>query len=134
MVQYPKIEAPKSVKCNSKRNVVKQAFRFEREDIDQQAKHGSLEYDFYGEANGMRADIMSHNEKSGNLYVVANGNRNQLVASPNLLISAKDAVSASQISSYMMIDVNHEQEEENANVSQERMMAYARNEQIVNNQ
>lgn len=100
MVQYPKIEAPKSVKCTSKRNVIKQAFRFEREDIDPAAKHGSIEYDFNVEANGMRADIVSHNEKSGNLYVVANGNRNQLVASPNLLISAKDAVSASQISSY----------------------------------
>ena len=74
---------------------------------------------------------MSHNEKSGNVYVVANGNRNQLVASPNMLISAKDAMSASQISSYQMIDLNAEQEEENANASQERMMAYVRNEQIV---
>ena len=121
---YPKVEAPKSVKCNSKRNVIKPAFRFEREDLDQQPP-GSLEYDLDAEPNVNRADIISQNEESENLYV-PQGSRKQLVASPNLLISAKDAVSASQISSYQMIDVNADQEDDNANASQERLMAFVR--------
>lgn len=51
------------------------------------------------EANGIGADIDSHNEKSEKLSV-AHGHRKHLVASPNLLVSAKEAMSASQVSSY----------------------------------
>ena len=96
-MRYPKIEAPKSVKCDSKRNI-KKAFRFERGDLDQ-VENVSLEYDLDAEAHGIRADIDSHNEKSEKLKVVQ-GNQKQLMASPMILVSAKEAMSTSQISSY----------------------------------
>ena len=67
-MQYPKIEAPKSVKCDSKRQI-KQAFRFERSDLDH-ADNASLEYDLDVEAHNIRADIESHNEKSEKLKVI----------------------------------------------------------------
>lgn len=80
------------MKCDSKRSV-KRAFRFERADLEE-AENVSVEYELDAEANGIRADIESHNEKSEHLNV-RHGNRKQLVASPMLLVSAKEAMSAS---------------------------------------
>lgn len=67
-MQYPKIEAPKSVNCDSKRQI-KKAFRFERAELDH-VDNASLEYDLDVEANNIRADIESHNERSEKLKVV----------------------------------------------------------------
>ena len=71
---------------------------FERSDLEH-ADNTSLEYDLDAEANGIRADIDSHNERSEKLKVVQ-GNQRSFLPSPMLVVSAKEAQSTSQISSY----------------------------------